>query len=251
VAQPGEPETGLVASGLSKQALDDLKARLASGKLEWDDLVKEVAAPPEPVIIGKLPMPARITDDELAAIALLPDVYGSFVPTEIAKVSDKDMAKLLNEREILDRAIDPIQRRIEDIKLTARIHSDAAFADGDTDGVVMDADGKTPLRNGDGHIIRKARYDGGKHNTTGKAFSLEPRSGSPSINPEKLRQLAEDPDVPEITHEDYLAMTTQTRVFDGAKAMVYLRKHPELLSVLRRASSTTRPSMAVSVKKAK
>jgi hypothetical protein len=43
-------------------------------------------------------------------------------------------------------------------------------------------------------------------------FKRETRGSAPSIGEADLKALADDPDHPEFTHADYLAMTEQTRV---------------------------------------
>jgi hypothetical protein len=73
----------------------------------------------------------------------------------------------------------------------------------------------------------------------------EVSGGSLTLTPEAIKTLAEDPEVPEVTHADYLEMTQQLRVAPDEKVLAWLRKNPEKAEVLGRAA--TRGSATISL----
>jgi hypothetical protein len=56
------------------------------------------------------------------------------------------------------------------------------------------------------------------------------------VDLDKLKALADDPECELLDHDDWLAVTRQTRVFDEAKASLVLRDKPELLRALAAAT---------------
>jgi hypothetical protein len=80
-------------------------------------------------------------------------------------------------------------------------------------------------------------------------FKRETRGSAPSIGEADLKALADDPDHPEFTHADYLAMTEQTRVFDEHRFMLHLKKRPELLGAIRAAAKPGSKTAALTLRK--
>lgn len=64
----------------------------------------------------------------------------------------------------------------------------------------------------------------------------EVSGGSLTLTPEAIKRLADDPEVPEITHADYLEMTQQLRVAPDEKVLAWLRKNPEKAQILGQAA---------------
>lgn len=243
------PDTAVKEPGTAIEAVPAaaIEALETNTGLKWADLTKLIAQPPAAIEKPKaLPLPASISDDEKAAIEKLPEVFASVVPTEPRQVTPHEVGLLLEERSVLKTVEKLVGKRVDDIALTMLNHNDAAFEEGvedDTTEVLLGVDGE-PLRNKDGHIVRKAkvRADDPAIKTH---FSMEARKGSPSIDLKKLEALGKDEEVDYITHADYLAMTTQTRVFDENKAILHLKKNPGLLRALREASGTGPAVIAV------
>lgn len=221
-----------------------VKAVETGAIVKFGDLVKEIAKPAEKVgPPAKLPLPTAITEDESNALARIPEVFASVVPDEVRTLTADEVDKLLEERAIIKTVTGMLGSRLDDIALTALNHSDAAFEAGDTEGVLYGADDE-PLRNKDGHVIRKQKIRG-EDPAIKTHFSLEARKGSPKIDLALLEKMADDPKIDTIDHQDYLAMTTQTRVFDENKAMLLLKKRPELLRAIREATTTGLPVVSV------
>lgn len=238
------PENGAIEAAVSA----DVVAAIESGKIvKWGDLEQAIARPAKAVERpAKVPVPAAISEDEATALAKLKDVFGSVVPDEARKVTPAEVTDLLQERSTIKTIEKMLANRLADISLTILNHNDIAHEDGDTDEsvtVMLGADGE-PLLNKDGHIVRKAKFYGDDPEVKSH-FSVEPRAGKPGVNIKALEAMADDEDNDFISRKDFLAMTTQTRVFDENKAMLYLRKNPNLLRAIREASTTGQPSISV------
>lgn len=237
-----ETTTALVADEINPEIVAKLESRKI---VDLDQLVEALAPPPEVVKVGLVPMPVAITDDESTALAILPAVYGSVVPTERRELEPAEFTKLIGERTTLNAVKKMVQRRLDDIALTVNNHNteDAEKNGYDPESVILGPDGK-PWYTEKGHIVRKAQFRGDDPKL-GTLFSVETRKGTPSISEAKLKAISEDPDKPGFTHADYLRMTSQVRVFDANKAMLLLRKNPRLLPFFRDAMSTTAPGVSV------
>ncbi len=223
-----------------------VQSRLREGQIvKMSDLLKEVAKPaaPDEVKITPVPLPTAITPDEKAALERLMDVYGSVVPSERRRLEPAEVSKALVERGVLKTVEAMVGRRISDLNHIVLNHSDVEVDEGETDGLLTAPDG-TPFRNKDGHYIRKAKLPGDDPEITTQ-FSLETRNGSATLSAAALKEIADDPEKPWFTHEDYLAFTRQERVFDENKAMLVLRTRPELLRAIQEATTTSQPSVAV------
>lgn len=232
---------------LTKQA-QDLLAQIRQGdSVTLKDLVAAVAPPPsldtQPV---EPPLPSEITDDERAALAHIQDVYGSVVPSTRRMLEPSEIASLVDERETATTIKGMVERRIEEIKHAALNHFDVRA---EQEGIATP--GETPV-NGDGHyLLDKAQNMRAGAPGAPKEFAKEARAGTPRIDPDALKAIAEDPEDDRLSHEDYLAMTTQVRVFDEHKAMLAIRKDPNLAQAVAAASETSAPSTSLYLRKPK
>lgn len=216
-------------------------SRLNEGKIvSIADLVSEVAPPPSvPSAPTSLPLPAVITDVQRQALERLPEVFGSVVPTERRALTAEESAALREERDVVDDVLKMVSSRKDDITVTVNNHIDCLLEDeGVPDDVVV---------NDKGHYVAAKRVAAGD----GKVWSREVRRPASTIDPAVLRDLAEDPEVPEFTHQDYLAMTEQVRVIEENRFMLHLKKNPHLLEVVARASSTPPPTASIYLRNAK
>lgn len=219
-------------------------ARINQDSISWEALKEMVTQPAKALEPAKISPPAQITKSEREALERLPDVFGVVVPTEVRALEPKEIDQLLSERQVLKTIKEMAAKRIDDgIRTTVLNHNDTLFAEGKSDEELAEAD-----RTKDGHYVAPGKHPGEGEN--GKQFSVEPTKGKAQMDPNALKALSEDPEVEWFTHEDYLAMTTQTRVFDEAKVMLLLKRKPELVRAVREATIRSNPTVAVWERKA-
>lgn len=247
---PGDDEVTVTddqtAALVSTEVPAEITKAVTSGAIvSMDALIEALAPPPAIVKVGALPVIAAIADDEKAALERLPEVYGSVVPTERREITPAETSSLLRERATLKTVEAMLKRRLDDIALTVLNHSDVDYETNGADPstVLLGPDGE-PWITDKGHVVRKVKIKGDDP-ALPKLFSVETRKGSPQMSESRFQELADDPDWENATHEDYLACTTQTRVWDNNKAMLHLRKKPSLLVTFREAMSTSSPSVSV------
>lgn len=217
--------------------LASAQEQLRSNKpVKLSDLLDTLVQAERPALPAKIPLPVQITKSQREAIDLLPAVFGKVVPTERRKLVPAEVDALLEEYDVL-KTIEKMvaERKTDGIRLTVLNHNDVAFEEQASDEADVE-------RDKDGHYLRKAQVQGSPEAT--QAFSVEPRAGAASVSLSKLEEMVADPDV-DFDQKDFLAMTTQVRVFDEHKAFLVLKKKPELLAVLRDATTKGQSSVAV------
>lgn len=213
------------------------KAVAAGEIVQISDLIKALAPPPTITKVGAVPLPAVVSDEEQAALQRLPEVYGSAVPETRRTLEAGEITSLLQERETLKTVEALVKRRLDDISLSVLNHNDVDYENDptSTEGVLLGADGQAFIT-AKGHVVRKAKFRGDDPSLP-KLFSVETRSGTPTMDTLAFKDL--------VSHDDFLACTVQERVWNDNKAMLHLRKKPELLAAFRDAMATTTPSVAV------
>lgn len=216
-------------------------SRLREGEIVGiSDLVATLAPPASPgAPPSRAPLPAAITDAQHAALERLPEVFGSVVPTERRALSSDEVALLREERETVDTVAKMAAARKDDIAVTINNHFDCLL---EAEGVPEDVQ-----TNKNGHYVVAGRAPAGE----GKVWSREVRRGSSSIDPAELKAMAEDPDIPEFTHDDYLAMTEQVRVVEENRFMLHLKKNPHLLPIVARATRSSPSTSSIYLRNAK
>lgn len=261
--------TAIVPAGIDPRIADAIR----SGKItDLDALVKAFEAPPLPVKRTPPPLPVAISDDQRVALTRLPEVFASVVPTERRAIEPKEVDMLLDERAVLKSIEELVKKRLDAIALTVNIHNtetaEAAIAAAEAEagddpeakaaarervladlGAVLDAEGN-PFYTDKGHFAAKAYIDG-EDEAVQECFEVRVSKGKAAMSRERLKELADDPDVDFIDHKDYLSMTTQVREFDPAKAIIAVRKKPELLRAVGQATTTSAPTVSVYVSKKK
>lgn len=215
----------------------ELAPLVEKGSIKLDDLVRRLVPEPKSDRAStKLPLPTTIPEKARAALARLPEVFGRIVPTERRKLDPVEITALCEERETLDTVERLAKNRKEDLRTTVLNHFDVLAEEG---GRVDD----TTPRDKDGHYIlgHDQSVDGMDFR-----FTFEVKEGSAGIVTDEMkwRMLAEDPDVPEFTHQDYLDVTDQVRVVNEHKVMLKLQKRPELVRLLPRVANRTSKTAA-------
>lgn len=186
--------------------------------------------------------PTVFSDEQRNALETLPAVFGKVAPSERRSLESDEIAKLLVERDLITTIEDLVKRRKDDIRNAVLAHHDVRV-EADLPADVRAALERTP----EGHYVRAEQYGAEGQS---KCFSVQTSSGKVSVNAPKLASLADDEDYAKIDHEAYLSCTTQTRVFDEAKAAIVLRERPELLEAFQDAAERSPSRVAVYVRKA-
>lgn len=223
------------------------------GSISWKSLAELLTKGRRPERVQRpntLPIPAEITETQLQAMKHLLEIFGKVVPTERRALEDAEVGLLIDERLTLDTIKDMAETRIGHIRTTVLNHMDVV-KERDNEGkpFIDDAGYYTVLVDKDGHYIPDEKVQIGVPNME-KVFSWERRNSSPDIDLSALQAMADDPHIPEITHEDWLAMTEQVRVFSEHKAMLHLKKHPKLLAVLDRVAKAGTAGGSFNMRKA-
>lgn len=219
--------------------------RLQSDKpVSMTDLLKVLR--PDPVgpekVSEKVPAPAAITKEQRAALERVMEVFGQVVPTERRALQPAEVSSLLEEKRVLAEVEKMAKKRVESIRTTVYNHLDVEAEQDDS------FDAEHTLKDKDGHYILKGEARGTEND--GEKFARETREGSPTLDVEALKALADDPDFEGLDHKTYLSMTTQTRVVDEAKVMLALKKDPSLVSAIARASKPGNLTSSFNVRKA-
>jgi hypothetical protein len=213
---------------------------LRNGSISWNELL-DVLSPDVPSA-GETPVPVvkPITGDMRAAIDALPAVYGSVAPDVRRTMTDDELYALMGEREVLKSVEQLVKDRANDVRTYILNHAD----------LMAEAEGlsKTAMREKDGHYAVARRIVVPESDME---WSIEPREGAASLDVMLLKALADSDDVPDFNHDDYLAMTKQTRMFDEDKTLKLLADRPELVDVIQRATLRGKPSVTVTVRKQK
>jgi hypothetical protein len=240
------------------QALKGTIAR--AGSLKDIAAALDVHVAPAPVFtnVATWPKPVTMTEEAKQAIDALPVVFNRVMPTEPKILDDKEMVDLFEEREILRDALAPLSARDEVIKEIVRHHMDLVAEQSNIaipkdivrNGQVI---ATATTRDSKGHYIlaSKGNPEQAEIPGTNQAWSREYKQGGVSFNfaAGDLLAMYEEG---EITREQYLAMTRETRVFDEAKTMEAVRKDPETyLPIFQRVAVRSSESTSITVRKAK
>lgn len=188
---------------------------------------------PVKAFVGRLPKLPVVTDEQRAALKELLDVYGQVAPTERRKLSEQEKVSLVKERKVLDIVKAMVEKRVEDQKTIVHNHLDAeAEADGR-------ADDNTPRHPEKGFYLLVGEVEAPEQP---KKFSRSTRGGSASLSVQDLQNLEA---FGTITHEDFLAMTSQVRVVDEHKLRIWMRSRPDKLADIQSAVTYTGRTAAI------
>jgi hypothetical protein len=226
----------MVTKELEKVA-SDIVAAIRNGSISWNELLNALmtATPSsDDVVVAPL---TPITQDHRDAIATLESVYGTVAPESRRTLDTQELAALHEERSVLKTVETMAKDRGNQIRTYILNHAD----------ILAEQDGldKTAAREKDGHYAAARRIP--IDNTTSD-WSVEPRDGAASLDVNILKALADSDEADGFSHDDYIAMTKQTRVFDETKAMKVLADRPELVEVIKRATVRGKPSVTVTVR---
>lgn len=185
------------------------------------------------VVKVHLPKARKMSNDEIAACAILPTIVEHAVtPIERRQLTVDEIVQLLEERKILDEVEKVITARKAAQKIAVFNHHDVALEAALGDAV------KDVEVDEDGHYLAEGGVGDAQH---AKGFVRQLRVSGPSVSAPALEAAIND----EFTREDYLACTSPVRVIDEAKVMLHLRRKPRIVAdALRRATVPGKKSTA-------
>lgn len=233
---------------MTSSSTEDSLVRQAVSKLVEDeevslDVILKTLAPKnhQDVAPADAPLPVRITKKQREALDQLPSVFGSVVPVERRLLQEEEVTSLIEERMTLDEVGKLAADRKESIRTTIFNHLDVEAEESGVTEVVDERDDR-------GHYKIPGQVHSPDH---AKMFSREIRDQAPAISIAVLEELADDPDYPQFTRDDFLAMTTQTRVIDENKIMIRLRKSPGLVEAIALATVPGKRVASLNLRNAK
>lgn len=217
-------------------------AKIEAGTLTMEALLEALApdVPPAAEVEAQAPMPVAITPEQREAITKVGEVFGKVVPTERRTLQATEVASLIEEKQTLDELKKMAEARHESIRTTVFNHFDV---EAEAEGKAADA-----YRDKRGHYILTGEARATPE--VGKKFTREVRQQGPSLNASALEALARDDDFADLTWDDYLKMTTQVRVVDENKVMLALKKKPDLVKAIARATNPGSRTASLNLRKA-
>ncbi len=245
LTSPTDPSQDQSVAQIAKQVAIDA---INSGHVDYKTLVEIAAkfanalpkaATENTLLAGKFDLPDAITEEQRTALVRVAEVFGKVNPIERRALQPSEVVDLLDERAVLDDIVDMAESRKKGIRSIVFNGLDVAYEES------LGDEPSTAEVDVDGHYIVAGELAVSERT---KQFKREVRNGSPSIDTQKLRVLADDPNVDYITHDDYLAMTRQERVFDEEATVILLRKKPELIAALGQATVLGKSTAALYVR---
>ncbi len=194
------------------------------------DLIKFLRKVPTEKPTPPSPRATKLSEAVQGAIDKMPQVFGKLQMTEPRKLNDAEIGVLVDEMD----SIKVIKKTMADREKSLREY---ALAHGD-----QIAPKDSPLDSA-GHKVWKGEVASEDGSATIKYTA---RAGSPSFSHDKLQELVK---AGELTHKEYLGMTTQVRVMDEIKILTAVTKNPRLKPIVAKAIETGTPSVSVTVQK--
>lgn len=254
-ADPTETEAEAPSNELAR--VQAAIAKVSQGTISFTELLKLVAPPPTlPTPPAAPPEVPAITAAQREALDRVMDVFGVVVPDERRALTVPEIASLVQERMVLDSIATLATKRKDGIRTTVCNHLDVQIEEEARRAAEAGEPYEMPPRDEKGHYVRdgEARAPGEP-----QKFSRETKSGGIEVSAEKLKLLADDPNVHQalldavsvdFTHDDYLAMTRPVRVLDEAKVMIHLRDNPGLIHAIAAATTANPRTASLCMRKA-
>lgn len=211
-------------------ALKAVIAKLNDGTMPLADVLKALVRatePQAPAIIPPVPPVPAMTKEQQEAVERVREVFGKVAPQQRRLLKPAEVTALVEEKFTLDQLKKMAEGRLEDMRATVFHHLDLEAEA--REGVVTD---ETP-RDSRGFLALKGWAKGTPG--TGKMLTREVREEAPQIDGDALKALADSPLYEDFTHDDYLAMTTATRVVDEDKFRLHLKTNPRIARVVTSA----------------
>lgn len=172
---------------------------------------------PTEVVKYATPKPVEVSDEQRLALSRLAELVSAIEWPDSRKQLTDEQRKQFGDAVVAAKAVAGLAKKVEEGLRTA------LFNDLD---LVQDAAGTVPAnaaRDKDGHYLTEGEGIGWKRGVT---------PATPSLDAKELAGLVEGG---QLTHKEYLGMTTQIRIADPGKVLAYIRKNPTKFGMLRKA----------------
>lgn len=226
--------TGALKLDTAKSWADVVRAAIAAE-------AKATQAEAAPVVETPLPKPLVLSPEEEAALkAFATQATNLTVPPNRRMMTTEELFSVNTFLATTKVVAKVVKRATEDtIKPAFHNHFDVKA---EKDGV---ADPRTtPRHPKSGHYLLEDKTSG-KVSGLKASAERELRGGTVSLTEEGLKGLV---DSGEISHQEYLAMTRQVRVVDEDAVLAAVKKNPELVQKLRKATSVSDPTIALTIR---
>jgi hypothetical protein len=210
-------------------ALKAVLAKLNDGTMALPDILKalvQVGTPQVPAVTPPVPPPPAMTKDQQEAVDRIRSVFGQVAPQERRLLKPAEVTALVEEKVTLDTLKKMAEGRLEDMRATVFHHLDLEAETHITHTEDIPRDSR-------GFYAIKGQVKGTPG--TGRMLTREVREEAPQMDAEALKALADNPLYEDFTHDDYLAMTTATRVVDEDKFRLHLKAKPTIARVVTQA----------------
>jgi len=215
----------------------------------WADVVRAAIAAEAkasqtetaPIAETPLPKPLVLSSEEKAALEnFKSQALNLMVPPNRRMLTVEELTSVNTFLATTKVVAKVVKRATEDtLKPAFHNHFDVKA---EKDGV---ADPKTtPRHPKSGHYLLEDKTSG-KVDGLKASAEREVRGGSVSLTVEGLRALEEAGEIDRLT---FLSLTSQVRVVDEDKVLAAVKKNPELVEKLRKATSVSDPTIALTIR---
>lgn len=213
--------------------------QVAKGKMSLSDLFQSVVARPDPAAPDLAPpAPPKLTEEQKAALTRLPDVYGKVVVTAVRKLSHKEAAALVEEREIIDTLLGPLKKRKEEsIREVLANHMDL---------VLTDEQKAQARRDRKGHYAPRTTQNEPVEGT-GKKIQRSTSGGKPVLTIEHIEALHKDGRIDRPTYLKITKKPDMPRILDEDGLHRAIQKDPSLFFLLGSVAEPTTPTTSITV----
>ena len=235
----------------------DIERSIQRGQLKLKDatslaeVAKAMVSDTPPAVVGDevqpfpaLPGAIDITPEVKQALVDLQDVFGRVQPSHRKLLTDAEREALGRERAVSDVLIGLLTQRKKDIR-------EIIYAGMDVKAERDGADPATSPRDEQGHYAiggNASEYQRLPIPGTNTDFVRETKSARVTYDEASLARMEQ---LGKVTHDQYLALTREVRVFDEKKALLSMQRDPTLMGVFRKIVRAGRPSSALNVRKRK
>lgn len=219
-------------------------------------VTQDVTEVKDPKPFPAVPKGRTLTEAVRNVLKSVPQVFGSVQMETRRTLSEAELEQVYTEHAVLDTVCKTLKARVEDIKEIVRTHMDVdaeernlARAKEVHRGGKLAAEA-TP-RDSKGHFLL-AQETGHPYRIpipgTDKEYSLEYRAGKVTLDGDALLGMFERG---EISREEYLGFTRETRVLDETRATNFIKRNPERgMDILAKITHQEPPSTSLYIRKA-